>query len=150
MMMTPIGPESRQAIAAIIACIAIGNAMPAAATTRALTAQPTGLWINPAHSVQVVTATCGTALCGWIAWADRKAVDDARDGGVAQLTGTEILEDCHRLGQGKWQGRVRIPDMGRTFSSTLTLVDADRLKVSGCVLGGFLCKSQVWTRTGHP
>lgn len=130
--------------AAIIACIFIAASTPATAATRVQIALPTGLWINPTHSVEVTTVPCGVALCGRISWANSLAIADARDGGVMQLTGTEILEDYHRTGPATWQGRVLVPDMGRSFHSTLTLVDAERLKVSGCVLGGLFCKSQIW------
>ncbi|MGE1070903.1 DUF2147 domain-containing protein, partial [Pantoea agglomerans] len=37
-------------------------------------------------------------------------------------------------------------DRGRSFSSTIEQIDADRLKISGCLLRGWLCKSQIWTR----
>lgn len=137
--------DLRRSVAAIISFVLISGAMPAAAVTCVPTAQPTGVWINRAHSVEIVTAACGAALCGRITWANSTALNDARAGGVLQLTGTEILEDYHRADPASWQGRVLIPDMGRTFYSTLTLVDSDRLKISGCILGGLLCKSQVWT-----
>lgn len=147
--MTRIKLRLYPTIAAVIAGLHISAAIPAAAA-HLQNAQPTGLWINPAHSVKVVTAACGAALCGRIAWANNTAIDDAQAGGVAQLAGTEVLQDYHQTGPTTWQGRVLVPDMGRTFSSRLTLVDIDRLKVSGCVLGGLLCKSQVWTRAGQP
>ena len=149
-MITRITRNLRPAAAAIIACVLIGGALPAAAITRIQSAEPTGLWINPAHSVEVATAVCGAALCGRITWANSTALGDARAGGVLQLTGTEILENYHRSGAASWHGRILVPDMGRTFSSTLTLVGADRLRISGCLLGGLLCKSQIWTRVEQP
>ena len=32
----------------------------------------------------------------------------------------------------------------------IQLIDESQLKVSGCVLGGMLCRSQVWTRSDGP
>lgn len=148
--MKSIKLDLRRIAAAIMACVLVGAAMPAAAVVRVQVAAPTGLWVNPARSVKVATAPCGAALCGRVAWASGAASTDARAGGTPRLAGTEILQDYHRAGAATWQGRVLVPDMGRTVDSTLTLLDTDRLKVSGCVLGGLFCKSQIWTRVEQP
>ena len=144
-MTTRTKTNPRRTFAAIIACIFIAASTPATAATREQAAQPTRLWINTSHSVQVKTVPCGVELFGRISWANTTAIADTRNGGLTQLIGTLILEDYHRAGPAIWQGRVLVPDMGRTFHSTLTQVDADRLKVSGCVVGGLLCRSQIWT-----
>ena len=119
-------------------------AAPAAAVVPS--AGPTGTWINPSRSVEVVTRDCGTSLCGWVVWSTAGAQDDARAGGTPKLVGTELLQDYRRADTADWHGRVLIPDMRRSFDSRLRLVSANAIKVSGCVLGGLLCKSQVWTR----
>jgi uncharacterized protein (DUF2147 family) len=36
--------------------------------------------------------------------------------------------------------------MGRTFYSTITRLNPQALKISGCILGGLICKAQVWHR----
>jgi uncharacterized protein (DUF2147 family) len=36
--------------------------------------------------------------------------------------------------------------MGRAFGSSVTMVDGDTLNVRGCLIGGFICKSQIWRR----
>lgn len=105
-----------------------------------------GLWINPHRSVAVRTGACTGRLCGWIVWADAHAQADARDGGVNRLVGTVLLEDYVPDGPGRWSGTVFVPDMGKRFDSRIEQVDADALTVKGCVLGGLLCKSQVWRR----
>jgi uncharacterized protein (DUF2147 family) len=109
-----------------------------------------GLWLNPKHSLAVQTSPCGTlaktSLCGRIVWASKEAQADATDASVPRLLGTELLEDYHPRGKGVWQGTVFVPDMGRRFYSEIDALSPDRLKVKGCILGGLLCKSQVWTR----
>lgn len=114
-------------------------------------AQPTTgasgpLWINPHGSVAVRTGACGDKLCGWVVWASKEAMDDARDSGVTSLIGTELLQDYRRNSAGGWTGIVYVPDMGRSFSSTITPVGANTIRVKGCLIGGFVCKSQVWQR----
>lgn len=113
----------------------------------AQTASPIdGLWLNPHNSVAVRTGPCGNKLCGWIVWANAEAKADAKDSGIANLIGTELLEDYHPDGPGAWAGTVFVPDMGRHFSSEIRELSPAQLKVSGCILGGLVCKSQVWTR----
>lgn len=117
---------------------------PAAAFSQA--DPPVGRWINPHGTVKVETGHCSDRLCGWVVWASRQALDDAKDAGVAKLIGTELLRDYRATARGLWQGEVYVPDMGRSFSSTITPVGNDRLKISGCILGGLLCKTQIWQR----
>ena len=112
-----------------------------------LAAEPIeGNWVNPHGSVVVTTGACRDALCGWVRWADGHATADAADAGVAHLVGTALLQDYHYRGPGRWSGYVFVPDKGRSFSSTIEQLDADRLKISGCLFRGWLCKSQIWTR----
>ncbi|WP_232307442.1 MULTISPECIES: DUF2147 domain-containing protein [Sphingobium] len=108
--------------------------------------QPEGLWLGPHNNVAVRTGPCGDRLCGWVVWADREAQSDARDGGTMRLVGTELLEDYRADGKGQWRGTVFVPDMGRRFSSQISQLSPEQMRVKGCILGGLICKSQLWTR----
>ncbi|HTN13170.1 MAG TPA: DUF2147 domain-containing protein [Sphingomonadaceae bacterium] len=105
-----------------------------------------GIWLNPHRTVAVRTGSCGEKLCGWIVWASHTAQSDARESGVGKLIGIELLEDYRPGAPGKWSGSVYVPDMGHSFPSTITRVGQEDLKIRGCLIGGFLCKSQVWHR----
>lgn len=127
------------------------EAIPAAAPAE-------GVWLNPSGSVAVRTAPCAvqsgqgvvSGLCGHIVWASAKAKADAQESGIASLVGIELLQDYRLTGSGGWRGTVYVPDMGRRFDSRIETLSSARLpmrlKVSGCLLGGWLCRSQVWTR----
>jgi uncharacterized protein (DUF2147 family) len=117
----------------------------AAANARGL-ALEMGTWINPKGNVKVETGFCGSRLCGKVIWANPHAEERARQGGVAELVGLELLHDYRRIAPENWQGEVFVPDMGRRFASKITQIDANTLKISGCILGGLICKSQVWHR----
>jgi uncharacterized protein (DUF2147 family) len=104
-----------------------------------------GIWLNPSGSVAVRTAPCGPGLCGRVVWASTKARADAQDSGITSLIGTELLQDYRPEGR-IWHGTVYVPDMGRHFDSRIEALSPDRLKISGCVLGGLFCRSQVWSR----
>lgn len=110
-----------------------------------------GTWLNPRGSVKVQTGACAGNgagdLCGWVVWAAPQAQADARDSGTTRLIGTELLRGYRAAGHGLYRGQVYVPDMGRTFYSTIEQRGANNLKISGCILGGLICKSQDWHRT---
>jgi uncharacterized protein (DUF2147 family) len=105
-----------------------------------------GLWMNPHGTVAVRTGECQGHLCGWVAWASPQAIQDAKDSGVDRLVGTELLEDYVMDGPDHWSGTVFVPDMGHHYSSTITRTAAGELRIKGCLIGGFFCKSQTWQR----
>jgi uncharacterized protein (DUF2147 family) len=107
---------------------------------------PIGLWQNPKGTILVRTRACGQLLCGNIVWAAPAAVADAREAGVASLIGTELLVDYRLKSNGHWTGQVYVPDQGRRFYSTIDQTGANSLRISGCILGGLICKHQDWIR----
>ena len=109
-------------------------------------ASPIGTWQNPKRTIAVRIEVCGGQLCGHIVGATAQAESDARDAGVNNLIGIELLRDYRESGPGRWSGTVYVPDMGRSFSSHIVELAPNKLRISGCLVAGFLCKSQDWTR----
>ena len=107
---------------------------------------PTGRWKNPSGSVIVAIDACGPAYCGTVTSASDPAKADARRGGTANLVGTQLMTGFKAAGGGKWRGRLFIPDMNHRSKAELRLFGANQLKVTGCMVGRMICKSQVWTR----
>lgn len=105
-----------------------------------------GRWINPKHTVVVDTAPCGDRLCGTVACASSDAKEKAREKGTAQLVGTQLLERLQKRPDGRWRGKVFVPDMKGRFDAVMTPLPGDRIEVKGCILAGLVCKKQVWTR----
>ncbi|WP_448662721.1 DUF2147 domain-containing protein [Sphingomonas sp. CJ20] len=105
-----------------------------------------GVWGNPARTIAVRIAACGQEICGTIVEATAKAEQDARAAGVNTLIGVELLKDYRQTAPTRWSGTVYVPDMGRSFSSHIVAESPNSLRIAGCLVGGFLCKSQVWTR----
>lgn len=129
------------ALAASLSVIA--QAQPTAAPAKPAIA---GTWSNPEGSVRVSVDSCGKFICGWVVDANAEAQKDARDGGTAQLIGTKLLENYRQTAPNSWQGRVFVPDMGGSYYSTIWQLNANKIKISGCILGGWICKSQIWHR----
>lgn len=105
-----------------------------------------GTWFNPDRTVAVRTGDCAGRLCGWISWASPEALQDAKDSGIERLIGTELLQDYRAEAPSRWRGTVYVPDLGHSFSSRITQLSPNELKISGCLLGRFVCKSQVWRK----
>jgi uncharacterized protein (DUF2147 family) len=128
---------------AALAAAAVFASSPTAAAARA---DLSGIWVNPKGTVAVQTQACSGRLCGRIVWVSASALADAKESGVDNPVGIELLKDYRREGDGTWHGMVYVPDMGRSFHSTIVALAPDRLKISGCLLGNFICKSQIWRR----
>jgi uncharacterized protein (DUF2147 family) len=48
-------------------------------------------------------------------------------------------------GGGKYTGKITDPETDKTYSGKATL-SGNSLSMSGCVLGGLICKSQNWSK----
>ena len=82
--------------------------------------------------------------------ASERARADARRGGTEKLVGAQLLTHLDNTGQGEWRGRLFVPDIDKRSKAKLQLVAPDQPKVSGCLAGRVICKSQTWTRAKGP
>ena len=105
-----------------------------------------GVWHNPANSVHVAAKPCGDKMCGVVVWANAKAKADAAKGGNPKLVGMDLFQNFTQIDDTHWKGKVYVPDINKTFSGTVTVVNAHTLTGKVCLLGGLGCKSQTWTR----
>ena len=107
-----------------------------------------GLWKNPSGTAIIAVAPCANSLCGKVVWASERGRREAVKG-APQVVGSDVLTGVSRAGD-HWTGSLFIPDDDIHVSAKLQLVDARQLKISGCVLAGLFCRSQVWTRFDGP
>jgi uncharacterized protein (DUF2147 family) len=93
-------------------------------------------------------ASCGSALCGHIAWVARPGGTDTNNPDPAKrsrpILGLPILLTMQPKGS-RWEGEVYNAEDGKTYSSNITLRSDNVLRIEGCVLG-FLCGGETWTR----
>jgi len=117
-----------------------------------------GNWMTENSRATVAIASCGAALCGNIVAlkepndpatgkpkTDKNNPDAAKR--VRPMLGVQIVIDMKPDSADKWKGEVYNAEDGKTYSGSITLVNASTLTLQGCVLGGLICKSQTWTRT---
>ncbi len=93
-----------------------------------------------------IAACGGGAWCGRVTAASAKAQADALAGSGQRLIGTMLMRDFRADGDGGWQGTLIIPDIRQTAEATLRLSGRRAIEVTGCGMGGLVCKTQVWTR----
>ncbi len=127
--------------AAIVAVATLSS--PAAANGPAAA----GVWRNPKNTVHVKLQPCGGTMCGTVVWAAPKAQAKARAAGQ-KLVGAQLFREFKAVAPGRWEGKVFVPDMNRTFSGTMTAAGPARMVGKGCLIGGFFCKSQTWVKIG--
>ena len=108
-----------------------------------------GRWRSPGGNSIIEIAPCGANLCGTVAWASARAKQDARKA-TDQLVGTQLLTGLQQGRDGRWQGRLFIPDKNLRVTAKIQLVGPAQLKVSGCALGKSMCKSALWSRVDGP
>ena len=106
-----------------------------------------GHWRSPGGNSIIVIGPCGGGLCGTIEWASEKAKQDSRKAVGDQLVGTQLLTGLTQDKNGRWQGKLFIPDKNMRVTAKIQLVGEQQLRVSGCAVGKTLCKAAVWTRT---
>ena len=105
-----------------------------------------GDWRNTKNTVHLHVAPCGEALCGTVTWAGEQQRADARKGSGRDLVGSQLLRGLRRGSDGKWRGKVFVPDINRDAAATITLLSDKQILVSGCTLFGLACRSQHWHR----
>jgi len=122
-----VAPPAPPPPPAPVAAAAAPQPAPVAAAAPAPTS-PLGIWATEKNKGNVRIEECGANLCGY-----------------AVNTGEKILINMKPKGS-KWAGRIRDPDSGRNYDSTIVLKGTDALKVQGCAFGGMFCGGQTWKR----
>ena len=122
----------------------------AATTAAAQPAHPAveGYWKNPIGSAIIEVAPCGRVLCGKVVWASERGKREVA-GTTRHIVGTTVLTDV-RAENGRWAGRLFIPDDNIHVAARLQLIGPRHLKLTGCAIAGLICRSQVWTRADQP
>lgn len=125
--------------AALAACILSLSAGVAAADVK-------GVWRTETNKdgnwALVKMGACGSKTCGTMIHTNAAKKDNV---------GKMIVKGMKSKGDGEYGGgKIYAPDDDDWYTSKMELMKDGRLKVSGCVLGGLVCRSQKWTRHRGP
>lgn len=131
----------RRVILALAASLAFGGT--------AVAASPEGTWLTESGRTQVKIAPCGGDYCGTITWMqtpakDAKNPDTSKRG--RDLVGTRMLYGLKPDGRTGWKGKLYNFENGKTYTGKMELTGDSTLKLSGCIMGGVICKSQSWKK----
>jgi uncharacterized protein (DUF2147 family) len=96
-----------------------------------------GTWMREDGASKIQFASCGAALCGTVVW--------LKNPNSKAHVGEKVFFDMARADQNSWTGSAFNPEDGKTYSGKM-VVSGRKLRTSGCVLGGLICKSMNWTR----
>ena len=111
-----------------------------------------GRWRTPENSAVVEIAPCGSELCGAIVTSARLKADPTlkdqhnKDPALRDrpIKGLPLFEHMAG-GPTLWTGKVYNPVDGGLYAGTVKVVDADTLRLQGCLVWP-LCKAQTWRR----
>jgi len=125
------------------AALSLNGILPAAADP-----QPTGEWRTADGRANIRIVDCAGVLWGVISWEKEPGIDSenpdpARRG--RPTLGLPILRAMKPTRPGLWEGEVYNADNGKTYASSISLAQADVLRIEGCMLG-FLCGGENWAR----
>ena len=105
----------------------------------AMAGDASGVWLRDTGASRVKIAPCGAALCGHIVWLKDPASSPAK-------MGERVFFDMKPDGDNYWAGSAYNPEDGKTYTGKMAL-SGNTLTTKGCVLGGLVCKSVVWSRS---
>lgn len=106
-----------------------------------------GTYVNESGHTKVKMSDCNGGVCGTIVWMNQPVNDvnnpDAskRDRPVVGLQAVSMKP----TGPGTYAGTLYDPETGKTYSGKAKLA-GNAVELSGCVLGGLICKSSIWRR----
>jgi len=112
-----------------------------------------GDWLTVGGAAKVRVAPCATnpaLTCGTLFWLKPGApTHDANNSDAAlkarPLIGVQLLSDLKRDGPGVWKdGRIYVPETGRTARANMSANPDGTLKVEGCV--AVICQAKTWAR----
>ena len=115
----------------------------------ALAGNVNGIWKSEVSDeggyIHVKIGPCASdaaKVCGKIL----KAFSQDPDAPQPEWIGKNIIENMVPDGTNEWDdGTIWAPDDNETYSSKMKL-RGNVLEVSGCVMGGLICRGQDWTR----
>ncbi|WP_112664261.1 DUF2147 domain-containing protein [Microvirga flavescens] len=132
------------ALAAPLAALSFFVASPSA---QAQSADPSGTYLSESGETRVKIAKCGPVYCGTIlsVSGEPKDVNNADPTLRSRnLVGIQMISDIEPAGEG-FSGQLYNYKDGKTYTGKMSF-QGQAMKLSGCVFGGLICKTQTWSK----
>lgn len=116
--------------------------------TPALAQEPIGTFASQTGDTRVRFAPCGNQICGTIVSVRGQTRDEKNENASLRnrnLVGVRMIT-MRPAGANAWQGTLYNFQDGKTYNGRMSMPSANSMSLSGCVLGGLICRSQTWTR----
>jgi uncharacterized protein (DUF2147 family) len=97
-----------------------------------------GTWLRDTGDEKVKFEPCGDAICGDIVWLKPGS-------GLNAKIGKRLFFDMRPSGANSWTGKAASSDTGSIYSGKMS-IEGSTLIISGCIIGGLICKSANWRR----
>jgi uncharacterized protein (DUF2147 family) len=123
-----------------------------------------GTWLNQDKDAKIEIFNCGQKLCGKIVWLKEPTYPAGSTEGTpgtpkvdhnnpdvnlrkVPVLGMQILQDFEPGKGNVWSnGKIYDPKSGKTYSSKITLVSPNELKLRGYIGISLIGRTDVWTR----
>lgn len=109
-----------------------------------------GVWRHPDNGSHIQIYHCGGSACAKVVSVTEPGRKDSHNPDPKlrdrPVVGVVIMNGGKKVGPLKWEGRLYNTLDGGTYNGTLELVNEKQLKLSGCILGGLICQSKMWTK----
>ncbi len=124
--------------------------MAAAAPAWAGAEDAIGTWRDTEKGSIVSVYKCGDGVCAKIIKTSNPGEKDVNNPNPAlrnrPVAGLVIMSGGKKSGDNAWTGSLYNREDGQRYSGSLTVVSKNQLELKGCVAGGLICKSRIWTR----
>ncbi len=109
---------------------------------------PSGTYLSETGETRVRIAKCGSAYCGTITAVQGEAKDVHNPDPAKRsrnLVGVQMISNIMPTGEG-FAGELYNYKDGKVYSGKMSFKGGNAMQLSGCVLGGLVCRSQTWTK----
>jgi uncharacterized protein (DUF2147 family) len=116
-------------------------------------ADPTGEWRVEDGRAHIRTALCDGRLWGVVSWEHRPGTDSENPDPSKRnrpTLGLPIILGMTPVKPNRWEGSIYNAQNGKTYQGSVTQPRPDMLEIEGCVLSGWVCSGQDWTRVTPP
>jgi uncharacterized protein (DUF2147 family) len=128
----------------ILALSLVMLALPASAQP----ADPSGTYLSETGETRVRIARCGGAYCGTIISLQGEAKDVNNPDPKLKsrnLVGVQMISNIQPAADG-FTGQLYNYKDGKTYNGKMSFAGGKAMQLSGCVLGGLICRSQTWAK----